>query len=99
MPNPDYVSWHAADTVLRHIYEDPEKRARFTLLTNTGCRYLELRDDAQGEQEGKRVRLARCTNYLAGADGENPTQFVEAKFFVVAARSVATPQVRIARCS
>lgn len=90
MPNKDYVFWHAADTISRGIFEDPEKRERLTLLTNTACQYLELDTDANN---GKTVTTAKCVNYLADISRKDATQSITAKFFVVAAGAIGTPQV------
>jgi len=90
-PGKDYVFWHAADTILQDIFKDSEKRGRLTILTNTGCKYLEIGDpDSSGSRN---VTKARCVDYLKDATGGAATVELEAKFFVVAAGAVATPQI------
>ncbi|KLO05211.1 FAD/NAD(P)-binding domain-containing protein [Schizopora paradoxa] len=91
--NPDYVFWNAADTILKSIYVDPKKREKLTLLTNTGCQYLEIEIPSTGEKTAKR---ARCYDYLHSAmEGDNTSAevIVEAKYFVIASGAVATPQI------
>lgn len=93
MPNPDYVFWHATDTILKDIYSDPEKRDRLTLLTNTGCQYLEVDDKENAENS---VMSAKCYDHLHSAiagDIESAEVIVEAEYFVIAAGAVGTPQV------
>ncbi|KAK7040715.1 hypothetical protein VNI00_009621 [Paramarasmius palmivorus] len=91
LPNPEYVYWHAADRIYEHIYNDPAKKANFTLLTNTRCTNFELVDDPS---TNKKVRLAKLKNFLADAHTpENDVFYVDAKYFIVAAGAVATPQI------
>ncbi len=95
MPNPDYVFWHATDTILKDIYEDPKKREKLTLLTNTGCRYLEVYI-ANSEDTEKSVTTARCYDYLHSAtagDNKSAKVIIEAEYFVIAAGAIGTPQV------
>ncbi|KLO05207.1 pyranose 2-oxidase [Schizopora paradoxa] len=93
MPNPDYVFWNAADTILKSIYEDPLKREKLTLLTNTGCQYLEIDIPSTGDKKSTR---ARCFDYLHSAtegDKSSAEIIVEAQYFVIASGAVATPQI------
>ncbi|THH03893.1 hypothetical protein EW145_g5921 [Phellinidium pouzarii] len=90
MPNADYVNWHATDTILEHIYMDPEKRKRFTLLTNHRCTSVEVVDK---NASNKTIGAASLKNFLANRDGQFPYSFVQAKIFIIAAGAVATPQI------
>jgi len=66
-----------------------------TIITNTGCKYLEIEDsgDSSSGSPSLSVTNARCVDYLKDATGGKPTVVLEAKFYVVAAGAVATPQI------
>ncbi|KAI0760589.1 pyranose 2-oxidase [Fomes fomentarius] len=83
MPNPDYVNWHATDTILEQIYLDEEKRARFRLFTNHRVTRLAVADENAAEYT---IGAAEVKDLLR--DVNDPD------VFIVAAGAVATPQVR-----
>ncbi|RPD55165.1 pyranose 2-oxidase [Lentinus tigrinus ALCF2SS1-7] len=91
LANPAYVNWHAADTILEHIYCDPEKRKRFRLLTNHRVTRLEL---APADEKENVVGIAVVKDLLKDAKDPGPdTSYISAKVFIVAAGTVATPQI------
>lgn len=91
MPNPDYVNWHATDTILENIYMDPERKKRFTLLSNHRCTKVTVANESAPI---KTIGAAKLKNFLANRDGEEWCSYVYAKVFIIAAGAVATPQAR-----
>lgn len=92
MPNPDYVNWHATDTILEPIYLDEEKRARFRLFTNHRVTRLAVTDPNAAEYT---IGAAEVKDLLKNVnDSDGASSYIYAKVFIVAAGAVATPQVR-----
>jgi hypothetical protein len=92
--NPDYVNWHAADTILEDIITNPAWSARFKLLSNSRVTRLAIDDVEPKDENGDyKIGAAEVKDLLANVDGQNPNFYVRARVYVVAAGAVATPQV------
>lgn len=92
LPNPDYVNWHATDTILEHIYLHPEKKARFRLLTNHRVTRVCVEDPNAKELK---IGAAEVKDLLKDVrDPNSPSSYISAKVYIIAAGAVATPQVR-----
>ncbi|KAI0773530.1 pyranose 2-oxidase [Fomes fomentarius] len=91
LPNPDYVNWHATDTILEHIYLHPEKKARFRLLTNHRVTRVCVEDSNAKELK---IGAAEVKDLLKDVNDPNsPSSYISAKVYIIAAGAVATPQI------
>jgi hypothetical protein len=79
------IEWHAADRILRDIYANPEKKARFTLLTGKQCTRFVLEGEGEGD---KRIAGAEVRDLANSSDS-----YICARAYVVAAGAVANPQI------
>ncbi|KAF5346223.1 hypothetical protein D9758_014384 [Tetrapyrgos nigripes] len=101
--NSPYVNWHSAENIFGDMFVNRTKknandvpRGKFTLLTNTRCTRLHLRNDSPSVPS---INIAEVRDLLAARladDNHGPSPgdnyYIKAKTFVVAAGAVATPQ-------
>jgi pyranose oxidase len=84
------IHWHATDRILADIFTAPEKRARFTLLTEHRLTRLALDGRDAGNSDHVKIAAAEVRDMRIGRDS-----YIQAKVYIVAGGTVATPQVII----
>jgi choline dehydrogenase-like flavoprotein len=86
------VEWHATDTILGAIYQNPMLRERFQLLTN--CRVTRVAIEGKKENGEYQIGASEVKDLLKDTRKCDPNFYVRAKAYVIASGAVATPQVR-----